>query len=316
MLENTFPNLGGEDLAPLCIHDHNVIVWKIYKFVKENWHSPKSGGKYEAYVRGLYCMVINRGPDMIPMYNYRHIILRDQKDDNGFYWRGVMRLSDPRMDSAWESYAASKKINLETLDTGYKGGRGEKEDDWLVLESICREYAESFFPVYVHPGFEADDFAGAVKRICSKRNTISFKRYVFLHTIDRDWSQLVDENSKIYWANTRYNRPNEYIQSRLAGDEEVALHTLYKTGEIISHPSELLAVKGVSGDLGDTLPPGTPLEYFELEKAHPIFNVDKLSVIKALRKDCRNPVGNSRIDHFLNCLEVFKGMKLPFLTSL
>jgi hypothetical protein len=309
--------LSDEPAVPLVVHDFDVIAHRILTFVKSQWHGAREGVEYETYVRAVWALTINRGPDCIPMMNARHIIVRDIKNPLGVYWRETLGSQDSRMADAWAAYAENKKKDLSEIPIAYKGNRqGPKPPDFLVVHAIGLAYCEEYFPVFGEVEYEADDWAGSISRINNPENPVAHHRCKFLHTIDRDWSQLVDEQSRLYWANTRYNPEREFIQSRLAGDDEVIHHTKYRTGFDITHPRELLGVKVLVGDMGDNLPPGTPEDYFTLLEANPIFNVDELPQHESLVAHCNNPHPNTRVDHFFNCVEGFTGMKLPFLTPL
>jgi hypothetical protein len=122
-------------------------------------------------------------------------------------------------------------------------------------------------------------------------------RHIFLSTIDNDWTQLVDEEHHVYWANTRVPRPRERFQDRLRGNEQVLFHTLHKAGHEIEHPSQLAAKKVLAGDMGDNLPPGSPIEYFDLCEAHPKHCVEKLDWYDDFVEALNDPEPNWKPEH-------------------
>jgi len=227
--------------------------------------------------------------------------------DSHNYWRNNVMQTCPIVQKAWIDHAEREGIDYDTLKKDYKGTRGEKSEEFWFVYNICRDYATTYFPFFEAEGYEADDFAGAVYRLSrdSEPDSIVRKRQIFLATLDRDWSQCVDEAHKIYFANTRYPLPNEKIQERLVGNAGVIEHTAHRMGYDIEHPSELAQHKVLHSDMSDNLPKGTPIELFDLCEAHPEFNIDAHSVHAELTECCNDPKANDRPDHFEQTLRQF-----------
>ena len=296
------------DPVPLVVWDFNVAVFHVI-----NWYNSKISGSFKKEVeakliRGAFALHINRGPDMLPRHRYRMLFVADKrfkKTDN--YWRNNVMATCPRVRQAWIDYAERHNVDFDTLQKDYKGTRGEKSEEFWFVYNICRDYATKYFPFFEADGFEADDFAGAVYRLSrdsSTRTTVR-KRQIFLSTLDRDWTQCVDEAHEIYFANTRYPFPNEKIQERLVGNAGVIEHTAHKMGYEIAHPSELASKKVLHSDMGDNLPAGTPIELFDLCNPHPEYNIDKHPVWKKLKTCCNGKEANDRPEHLKQTLEQF-----------
>jgi hypothetical protein len=49
--------------------------------------------------------------------------------------------------------------------------------------------------------------------------------------------------------------------------------------------------------MSDNLPPGSPLEYFDLCEPHPRYRIEKLKQYEKLVEECNNPAPNTRFDH-------------------
>ena len=293
--------------VPLVVWDFNVAVFHVI-----NWYTKISGSfkneVEEKLVRGAFALHINRGPDMLPRHTYRMIFVADKRfEETQNYWRNNVMQTCPVVKQAWVNHAEKEGVDFDTLEKNYKGTRGEKSDEFYFVYNICRDYATSYFPFFEVEGYEADDFAGAVYRLSrdSNEEEIVRRRQIFLATLDRDWSQCVDEAHKIYFANTRYPFPNEKIQERLVGNEGVIEHTAHRMGYDITHPSQLAEFKVLHSDMGDNLPKGTPKGLFDLCEPHPEFNVDKESVWEELKESCNNPDANMRVDHFEQTLRQF-----------
>ena len=293
--------------VPLVVWDFNVAVFHVI-----NWYQKISGSfkteVEEKLVRGAFALHINRGPDMLPRHTYRMLFVADKRfEETRNYWRNNVMQTCPVVKQAWLNHAEREKIDIKEVNTEYKGTRGEKTEEFHFVYNICRSYAKEYFPFFEVEGYEADDLAGSVYRLSrdSGEETIVRQRQIFLATLDRDWSQCVDEAHRVYFANTRYPFPNEKIQERLVGNEGVIEHTLHRMGYDITHPSQLATFKVLHSDMGDNLPKGTPVELFNLCEPHPDHNIDKQPVFEELKECCNDPKPNDRPDHFDQTLRQF-----------
>ena len=293
--------------VPLVVWDFNVAVFHVL-----NWYQKISGSfkqeVEEKLVKGAFALHINRGPDMLPRHTYRMLFVADKRfADSHNYWRNNVMQTCPVVKQAWIDHAEREGVDYDTLKKDYKGTRGEKSEEFWFVYNICRNYATEYFPFFEAEGYEADDFAGAIYRLSrdSATDSVVHRRQIFLATLDRDWSQCVDEAHKIYFANTRYPFPNEKIQERLVGNEGVIEHTAHRMGYDIEHPSELSKFKVLHSDMGDNLPKGTPIELFDLCEPHPQFNIDEHPIWEELSECCNDRKANDRPDHLEQTLRQF-----------
>lgn len=300
--------------APLVLHDFLVTTWNIFNFVSDLRHlySPELIDKV---TKAVWAIKLNRGPDMLPMHNCRTVIVSDKRfTKSGTYWRGVEVLKDERIEACWEEYCEARGLDIEVTPTGYKGNRRDKDDEFHKVHEIGWEYAQKYFPCYREPGYEADDWAGALYRtVRDGTDSVLRERQKLLYTIDRDWSGLVDESRNIWWANTRYPGPRERIQERLAGEDQVILHTKMKLGFDINHPIEIFAAKAEKGELGDNLPPGAPIEYIDLTETHPKYVLEKGSQWSSFLEDICNPEPNTQFAHYEQSIKALNqiGTSIP-----
>lgn len=304
-----------KDPAPLVVLDFMVAAWGVFGYLQDIQHlySPELLDKI---TKALWAVKINRGPDMLPIHDHNIVVVSDKRyEDRGAYWRGIEILRDERMEIVWEEYCEAKGTDVTTVATGYKGNRRDKDDNFYRVVEIGWEYATKYFPCFKEEGYEADDWAGAIYRYSKKSKGVCHDRQVLLSTIDRDWSQLVDESHRVFWANTRYPGAKEKIQERLAGEDQVLLHTEMKLGVKIESPRFLAHAKQEQGDLGDNLPPGSPLEYFDLCEAHPKYTVEKLPDYKALTVALDDPKPNIHLDHLEKSAQALGkiGLSTPWL---
>jgi len=292
-----------ESPAPLVVVDFMVYAWGVFNQIQDIQHL-YSPDLIEKVIKALWALRINRGPDMLPRHDYNIVVVSDKRYEKfGAYWRGVEIMKDERMEVVWEEYCESKGIDHESTATGYKGNRREKDDNFYRVVEIGWDYATKYFPCFKEEGYEADDWAGVIYRYSRDSKGICNNRQILLSTIDRDWSQLVEESHKVFWANTRYPGPKEKIQERLAGEDQVLLHTEIKLGAQIKNPRELAFAKQEIGDLGDNLPPGSPLEYFDLCEPHSRYRLEKLSSYEDLKVALDSPASNVRHDHFEKAIQ-------------
>jgi len=290
--------------APLVINDFMVTCWNVFNYVSDLKHlySPELIDKI---TKAVWAIKLNRGADMLPLHDHRVVVVSDKRFiDSGTYWRGVEVLKDERIEACWEEYCEAKGKDIKETPTGYKGNRRDKDDEFFKVLEIGWEYATTYFPCFKQEGYEADDWAGALYReVRDGSNEVLRQRQKLLYTIDRDWSGLVDESKNIWWANTRYPGPRERIQERLAGEDQVILHTKMKMGYDINHPIEIFAAKAEAGELGDNLPPGAPIEYIDLSETHPKYVLEKCEQWPDFVKEISNPDPNLKMDHYHQSVE-------------
>jgi hypothetical protein len=283
---------------------HDVKRWFEEKI--EGTVSPEVGDKL---IKGCWALKMNRGPDMLPRHNYRVVVAADSRfKETDNYWRDRYMRRSAEVQTAWLEYAEKEGKDLSEIATNYKGTRGEKTENFWRVFHIGWQYANSYFPVFSQEGFEADDIAGAIYRLSrdSSEGSTVRERQILLSTLDRDWSQLVDEDMKVYFANTRIPFPKEKIQERLVGNQGVIEHTKHRMGFDLDHPRNLANWKVEKGDMGDNLPPGSPRCLFDLCEPHTEYIIEKAAPWYGDLVEClNNPDPNIQSSHFDQTLRQF-----------
>lgn len=295
--------------APLVVVDFHVYLHDVLRWFEERIEGSFNREVEDKLIKGAWALKINRGPDMLPRHSYRIVVVADSRfEDTGNYWRDRFMRTSAEAQTAWLHYAEKEGKNLVDIPTNYKGTRGQKTDNFWRVFNIGWEYVHAYFPTYSQEGFEADDIAGAIYRLSrdSGDDSIIRQRQIFLSTLDRDWSQLVDEEHKVFFANTRLPFPKEKIQERLVGNQGVIEHTAHRMGFELDHPRNLSDYKVKHGDMGDNLPPGSPKCLFDLCEPHTDYIIEKAATWYDDFVECLNiPEANIRPDHFEQTLRQF-----------
>jgi hypothetical protein len=300
--------------TPLTVVDFHVYLHDVLRWFEDKIEGSFNTEVEDKLIKGAWALKVNRGPDMLPRHTYRIVVVADSRfKDTGNYWRDRYMTESTVVQQAWQSYAEKENKVLSEIPTSYKGTRKEKTDNFWRVFDIGWKYVNEYFPVFSQEGFEADDIAGAIYRISRDGgpDSLARKRQIFLSTIDRDWSQLVDEDHKVYFANTRHCFPNEKIQERLAGNQGVIDHTKHKMGFDLDHPKNLADWKVKHGDMGDNLPPGSPKCLFDLCEPHTDFIIEKVAPWYDELVEClEENKPNDRPDHFDQTLRQFSRIML------
>jgi 5'-3' exonuclease, N-terminal resolvase-like domain len=300
--------------APVVVVDFHVYLHDILRWFEEKVEGCYSREVEDKLLKGAWALKINRGPDMLPRHSYRFVVVADSRfADTSNYWRDRVMAESFEVRKAWVNYAEKEGKSLDELPTHYKGTRGEKTDNFWRVFNVGWEYVNNYFPVFSQEGYEADDIAGAIYRLSrdSETSSIVRKRQILLSTLDRDWSQLVDESHNVYFANTRVPFPREKIQERLVGNIGVIEHTKHRMGFDLDHPKNLSVWKVKHGDMGDNLPPGSPRCLFDLCEPHSLYCIEKAASWYPELKDClENSEANDRSDHYEQSLRAFASIAL------
>ena len=315
MSREKFENVIELDVnpAPLWVIDYNVMTHDILY-----WYENKIEGSFSKeveakLVKGMWALYVNRGPQFLPRHSYRTILVADYRDpETSNYWRDDYMRESEQVQRAWEEYAEGQGVDKDTLRTHYKGTRGAKTDAFFFVYNIGKEYCQNYFPWYWELGYEADDLAGSIARLSrvSEGESVIKQRQILLHTCDRDWCQLIDDENKVYFSNSRMCRPNEKIQEQLQKEEGVLEWVEHKMKVKITHPSELAAEKAIAGDLGDNAPPGAPIELFDLIHPHSKWDIDKALWTEDFIESMNNPEPTTRYDHYEQAIRQFAKIAL------
>lgn len=306
--------------APLVVVDFHVYLHEVKRWFEEKVEGTVNPDVEDKLIKGCWALKINRGPDMLPRHNYRIVVVADSRfADTNNYWRDRFMRRSAEVQMAWLAYAEKEGKNLSDIPTHYKGTRGEKTETFWRVFNIGWEYVNNYFPVFSQEGFEADDIAGAIYRLSrdSNEDSVVRKRQILLSTLDRDWSQLVDEEMNVFFANTRVPFPKEKIQERLVGNLGVIEHTKHRMGYDLDHPKNLADWKVKWGDSGDNLPAGSPKCLFDLCEPHTEYVIEKAAPWYPQLISCVNdPDSNIRTDHFDQTIRQFAKIGLDSPTKL
>ena len=282
--------------SPLVIYDWMVHAHVTYEAVKDlvNYVSE---AQWNNLVLAAWVYSLNRGPEFLPQSNWRVVVVNDGKDDSGGYWRKHVGATCPEMHQAWEEYCEKHG----EAERKYKGNRSGRDEVFWKAEGIGKAYAEKFFPFFLEKSFEADDWAGLAYRLHQN------DRQMFLSTVDRDWSMLVDDQRGIYFANVRRSRAKELIQQRLVDNEAVIHHTKHKLKVDINHPRELAFAKSEKGDMGDNLPPGAPVYMFDLCEPPDEWKLENYcpEKVENFKAAMYEPSSNIHLDHLARVKKEF-----------
>lgn len=295
-----------------CI-DFNVMVHDILY-----WYQSKIEGSFskeveEKLVRGVWALYVNRGPQFLPRRSYRTILVADYRDpETSNYWRDTYMQESEQVAQAWQNYAETQGVTVDSLRTNYKGTRGDKTEAFFFVYNIGKDYCEKYFPWYWALSYEADDIMASIARLSrtSEKDSVIKQRQILMHSCDRDWCQLCDDENKIYFSNSRWCKPNEKIQEQLQREEGIREWAKHKMKVDLGHPSELAAHKAVCGDWGDNAPPGAPIELFDLIHPHPKWNIDKVLWTEDFIESMNNPEATTRHDHYEQTLRQFAKIAL------
>lgn len=120
----------------------------------------------------------------------------------------------------------------------YKAHREEMPDDLRASLPYINQLIEGFnIPIIKTPGYEADDAIGTLAKVAEQQG---FTTYMM--TPDKDYGQLVDENTFIYKPARFGNAPE------ILGKDEIC-----KKWEI-QNVSQLIDILGLMGDTADNIP--------------------------------------------------------------
>lgn len=295
--------------APLVVVDFHVYLHAVKLWFEEKIEGSFKGEVEDKLIKGAWALKVNRGPDMLPRHPYRIVVIADSRyRDTDNYWRDKYMKTSSEVHSAWLAFAEKEKKPLSEIPTHYKGTRSPKTDTFWRVFNIGWEYVNNHFPVFSQEGYEADDIMGAIYRLSrdSSSNSVVKQRQILMSTVDRDWSQLVDEDHKVYFANMRVPFPKEKIQERLVGNLGVIEHTKHRMGYDLDHPKNLADWKVKKGDSADNLPPGSPRCLFDLCEPNLDYSIEFAAPWFNKLRECVNTPGpNVRNDHFDQTFQQF-----------
>jgi len=108
----------------------------------------------------------------------------------GFITQMVRIIEETKPDFLAVAFDSKEKTFRHERYELYKSSRAAMPDDMIVQLQRIKEFVEYMnVPLYIKPGFEADDIIGAAVKVAEEQNYISYAV-----TPDKDYVQLVTEN--------------------------------------------------------------------------------------------------------------------------
>lgn len=111
----------------------------------------------------------------------------------GFLVQLIRILEETKPDIIAVAFDSKEKTFRHEIFKGYKASRAAMPEDMIPQIHRIKEIIEAFkIPLYIKPGFEADDIIGTAVKIAEQK-----KMEVFAVTPDKDYVQLITENVKL-----------------------------------------------------------------------------------------------------------------------
>ncbi|WP_071705754.1 DNA polymerase I [Murdochiella vaginalis] len=173
-------------------------------------------------------------------YAIRHLTTRDGIFTNGVY--GFLNMFFRARDMVQPDYIlvafdrGGKTFRTEDYEA-YKGTRQETPSELSAQFGMTKDVLDAMGICHLdREGYEADDIVGTVAKLASENGVQSY-----LLTGDRDYFQLVDENTTVL-----------FTKKGITELEEVDVAWIQKTYDLLPH--DLIEVKGLQGDTSDNIP--------------------------------------------------------------
>lgn len=158
----------------------------------------------------------------------------------GFLTQFLKIMEDIKPDYAAVAFDSKEKTFRHELYSEYKANRQEIPEDLIPQIARIKEVVETMnIPVYIFPGYEADDLIGAAAK---KAESEGFE--CFLATPDKDYLQLAAKNIKIV-------KPGKSVEEFRIYDEK-----RFKE-EFGFKPENMIDYLALIGDASDNIP-GVP----------------------------------------------------------
>ncbi|MCB9250077.1 MAG: DNA polymerase I, partial [Ignavibacteriales bacterium] len=111
----------------------------------------------------------------------------------GFVTQLVRVIEETKPDVLAVAFDSKEKTFRHEMYEGYKASRLAMPEDMIPQIQRIKDIVEAFnLPLYIKPGFEADDIIGTAVKIAESKNMESFAV-----TPDKDYVQLITENVKL-----------------------------------------------------------------------------------------------------------------------
>ena len=200
----------------------------------------------------------------------------------GFMNQLVKVLEDHKPDYIAVATDSKEKTFRHKMYKEYKATREEMPEDMIPQIGRIKQIVELLnIPLYIKPGYEADDIIGTAVKLAEKKGMESFAI-----TPDKDYMQLVTEKVKIA-------RPGR-------GSDDVTIYDIAKVKETYGfEPKQMIDYLALVGDSSDNIPgvkgvgekTATPLiqKYGSIENLYKnIDKIEKAGVKKKLEENKEN----------------------------
>lgn len=146
-------------------------------------------------------------------------------------------IEDTKPDYLAVAFDSKEKTFRHDRYENYKSSREEMPEDLIPQIARIKEVIEAFnIPVYIAPGFEADDIIGTAVRLAEQRGFLSYAI-----TPDKDYVQLITEKIKVI-------KPGKSTEEIVLVDEEKVI------AEYGFEPKYMVDYLSLVGDSSDDIP--------------------------------------------------------------
>ncbi len=216
----------------------------------------------------------------------------------GFVSQLLKIIEDTKPDYIAVAFDSKEKTFRHEKYENYKSSREEMPEDMIQQISRIKEIIEAFsIPIYILPGYEADDLIGTAVKKASKNGFLCYAI-----TPDKDFIQLVSENVKII-------KPGKTTDEIIIIDED----KVYE--EYGFEPKQMIDFLALTGDTSDDIPgvagigPKTALPL--IQKFKTIENIYK-NIDKIEKQNIVNKLLESKDNAFLSKELATINTEVPF----
>ncbi|MEW6506130.1 MAG: DNA polymerase I [Bacteroidota bacterium] len=200
----------------------------------------------------------------------------------GFVNQLIKIIEDTEPDYLAVAFDSKEKTFRHGYYENYKSSREEMPEDMVPQLARIKEIIEAFnIPIYILPGYEADDLIGTAVKIAEKNGL-----FCFAITPDKDYIQLITPNIRI-------------IKPGKSADEIVVIDENKVREEYGFEPKQMIDYLALVGDSSDDIPgvagigPKTAIPLIQrfrsLENIYKnIDEIEKQSIINKLKENKEN----------------------------
>lgn len=159
----------------------------------------------------------------------------------GFINQILKVLEDHKPDYIAVAFDSKEKTFRHEMYDGYKSSRAVMPDDMIPQIQRIKEVVEMLnMPVWIKPGFEADDIVGTAVKKAEKKGLLSFAI-----TPDKDYFQLVTDNVTVIRPARGTDEPVEYDVQKVIDNLGFPPHQMIDYLALIGDSSD--DIPGVTG---------------------------------------------------------------------